>query len=227
MKHILNTFLIAVLTLFSSTTFASVSTATPHYKAWEKQRATIVKASVRANVPPSTMAAMAYVETRFDSGAKNKQTGVTKGLYQFDPPTWRAMLRLYGKKYGYGMNTSIYNPMANSLMAAELFKHNRKILEKSLNRKVTDSEVYMAHLLGIGGATKMLKANPNRLARDVMPKAARANKYHFYHNGGKGKPMTVAQFKAELREHVSAPKRTFGTEANAIAIMNYNYVHAA
>ncbi len=222
MKSLLTSIVIVLTSLFCLNANASMSTDRPEYNDWTLQRSTIVKASVRANVSPSTMAAMAYVETRFQPRLKNKTTGAAKGMFQFDNPTWQTMLRLYGRQYGYNANTSVYDPMANALMAAELYKHNRKLLEKTLKRKVTDEEVYMAHFLGIGGATKMLKANGNRLARDVTPKQAKYNRSHFYANG---KPHTVNEFKRELHKFINAPKRIYGPEAEAYALMKHNFYY--
>lgn len=203
----------AGLTFLSSTAHASVSTSNPHYDNWSKQRDVIVRASVRAGVDPSDMAATAFIESKFDASHR-------RGLFQFEQRTWASLLKAHGAKYGLSRKTKMNNPMANALMAAELWKTNRGILTSKLHRKVTPTEVYIAHFLGAGGASAMLKANPNRLARDVTPTQARSNRAHFYN---KGKPLTVAQFKAKMSKMVNTPKRTFGSEALAHATMQYDY----
>lgn len=205
----------AALMFLAPTAQASVSTSNPHYKNWSKHQAVIVKASVRANIDPSNMAAMAYIESKFDGNTK-------RGLYQFEGRTWRAMLKEFGPKYGLSRNTSMKNPMANALMAAELWKKNKGILTARLHREVSPTEVYIAHFLGAGGAIKMLKADNGRLARDVTPKQAQTNRTHFY---SKGRAITVAQFKAHMSTIVNTPKRTYGTEARARALMNYDYAY--
>lgn len=194
---------------------ASVSAANPHYDNWAKHRSVIVKASVKAQVDPANMAAVAFIESKFKGDHK-------RGLFQFEPGTWQAMLKEFGPKYGLSRNTKMSNPMANALMSAELWKKNRGILVARLHREVTPSEVYTAHFLGIGGAIKMLKAGNNRLARDVTPMQAKHNRNHFYNNG---KAITVAQFKAKMSGMMNAPKRTYGSEASARALMKYDYAY--
>lgn len=220
-KNMLGGFVLYTLVVFAALMFsaspaqASVSTSNPHYKNWSKHQAVIVKASVRAKIDPSNMAAMAYIESKFDGSTK-------RGLYQFEPRTWRGMLKEFGPKYGLSSRTSMKNPMANALMAAELWKKNKSILTASLHRDVTPTEVYIAHFLGVGGAIKMLKAGDGRLARDVTPNQARYNRTHFYN---KGRAMTVAQFKVHMSSIVNTPKRIFGSEARANALMNYDYAY--
>jgi len=205
----------AALMLLQSHAQASVSTANPHYANWSKHQAVIVKASVKAKVDPSNMAAVAFIESKFKGDTK-------RGLFQFEPATWRAMLKEFGPKYGLSRNTKMSNPMANALMSAELWKKNRGILTARLHRNVSPSEVYIAHFLGIGGALNMLKAKNNRLARDVTPMQAKHNRNHFYRNG---KALTVAQFKAKMTSMMNAPKTTFGSEARARALMTYDYAY--
>lgn len=203
----------AGLLTLSDTAHASVSTGNPHAVNWNKHRGVIVKASVRAGIDPSDMAAIAYIESKFDGDTR-------RGLFQFEGRTWNALLKEYGPKYGLSRNTRMSNPMANALMAAELWKKNEGILKKSLGRDVSSSEIYTAHFLGVYGAVKMLKANPNRLARDVTPQQARYNKPHFYKNG---RALSVREFKSKMAGMMANPKRTYGGEARAFATIHYNY----
>ncbi|QXO10979.1 hypothetical protein pEaSNUABM54_00153 [Erwinia phage pEa_SNUABM_54] len=215
MKLVIST-LVALLTMFAVLpATASISTDSPYYQDWSKHRAVIVKASVRANTDPGNMAAVAFIESKFKGN-------IRRGLFQFDQPTWRAMLKESGAKYGLSQRTKMSNPMANALMAAELWKKNRAFLTAKLGRPVADSEVYMAHFLGNGGALAMLKAKPGRLARDVAPMQAKYNRSLFY---SKGKGLTVSQFRVAMAAKLDAPKRTFGSEARARALMNHDYAY--
>ena len=67
------------------------------------------------------------------------------------------------------------DPTASIKMMAEFTKENKDHLEGALNRDVNDTELYMAHFLGAGGATKFLKAmqqNPNTPAYTLVSHAA-------------------------------------------------------
>lgn len=215
MKLIIST-LVALLAMFAiMPANASVSTDSPYYQDWTKHRAIIVKASVRAKTDPSNMAAVAFIESKFKGN-------VRRGLYQFDRPTWNVMLKEFGPKYGLSKRTKMTDPMANALMAAELWKKNEAFLTAKLGRPATASETYMAHFLGNGGALAMLRAKSGRTAQSVTPMQARYNKRLFY---TKGKALTVSQFRVAMERQMAAPKRTFGGEARARALMSHDYAY--
>src|SRR6185436_20175895 len=78
-----------------------------------------------------------------------------------------------------------YDPTASARMAAEYTKENQQYLEKKVG-DVDQADLYLAHFLGAGGATKFIKAmraDSDRPAADLFPQAARANKAVFYDHG--------------------------------------------
>ena len=75
------------------------------------------------------------------------------------------------------------DPRVSALMAAEYAGENKRYLESKLDRPITDTDLYLAHFLGAGGATRFLSAmdsNPSTRAAAVMPAAASANRGVFY-----------------------------------------------
>lgn len=77
--------------------------------------------------------------------------------------------------------------------AAILAERNQADLAKGLGRDPSDPELYMAHLLGSGGATTLISMyakNPSALAKDLLPGAAKTNHAVFYENG---KALTVGE----------------------------------
>lgn len=112
-------------------------------------------ASSQTGADFGTMMAIAQVESRFNPGAYNPSGA--NGLYQFVPSTWRGMVNQYGSTYNVGTN-DINNPQANALMGAELANSNAASLGVPTS---SAGPVYLAHMLGAGGASELLNANPN------------------------------------------------------------------
>jgi hypothetical protein len=132
------------------------------------------------------------------------------GLFQFIESTWLRLVRDYGDKYGIGtlakevkgegdarpkvddpqtkekiLNLR-FDPKLSAQMAAELTSENRTILQGALGRPVGDTELYLAHFLGAGGASRFLsdrKTKPDQSAASLFPEAAAANKSIFFDAG--------------------------------------------
>jgi len=85
------------------------------------------------------------------------------------------------------------DPRMSAYVAASIAQKNKTALEGSLKRPVSEAEMYMAHVLGAGGATAFIRAyqdNKNAVAAELLPAAANANEGLFYQGG---KPLTVGQ----------------------------------
>ncbi|EEX4841298.1 hypothetical protein RBD99_004438 [Salmonella enterica] len=193
-------FIMAVLILlFSSVSLASNSTPKVVFnqKGWDKHKSAIINAARETNTNPVSLAAYASIETTMGANMTNKHNRSVAGLFQFTDRTWRDQLKRNGRKYGLSMQTSKFNSRANALMAAELARENREYLEKKLRRRVTMSEVYMAHMLGVYGAERILKAEDHQIAARVI--APSGNRSFFYKNK---KAVTVGQFKANIHKYV-------------------------
>ncbi len=140
------------------------------------------------------------------------------GLFQFTKQTWLGMVKSHGAAHGLanyanqiqiGANGVAHvsdpaarqaildlrkDPQIAAEMAAELGKANRAILQRKVGGKIGPTELYLAHFLGAGGATSLLKAkraNPDASASDVLPAAARANRAIFF--AANGQPRSVGQ----------------------------------
>jgi len=162
----------------------------------------VQKASAATGVNFSYLMEKAAVESGFNPDAKAKTSSAT-GLFQFIESTWLHMIREHGDKYGLGKfadkiddhnrvsdsktRREILNmrkdPEIASLMAAELVNSNMDHLQKHVGGKIGQTELYMAHFLGAGGASDFLNAmkkSPNMIAADLFPREARANRNVFY-----------------------------------------------
>lgn len=160
---------------------------------WQANKDTIITAAKMSGVDPKLLANMIGIESSFRPSVVNPTTKAT-GLGQFLPSSWKYITEKYGKKYGITPRTSALDPRANSLMTAEYIKENANIIRKNLGREVTQLDSYLAHFLGGGGASNFLKANPNDLASEVAPAAAKSNKSIFFKNpGAMSGPNTVKE----------------------------------
>lgn len=187
----------------------------------QKVPAHIVKAvqdaSAKVGVSFAYLMDKADTESSFNPTAKAK-TSSASGMFQFIESTWLDMVNKYGAQHGLAKQADAISktrdgklvvadratrreildlrkdPKVASLMAAEYAKENKQTLERSLGRDVGETELYLAHFLGAGGATKFLKAmdrNPSAKAASLLPEAASSNRSVFY--GSSGKSLSLAQ----------------------------------
>ncbi len=176
----------------------------------------IRNAAQKTGVDFSYLMEKAAVESGYRTDIKSSSSSAT-GLYQFIDSTWLQTMKDHGADHGLGkyanaiqtrgdgrpyvadadMKKEILDlrkdPSVSALMAAEYTKDNKEYLEETVDGNIGSTELYMAHFLGAGGASKFLNAmqdNPSRTARDVFPDAAAANKNVFYDKAtGKAKSL--------------------------------------
>ncbi len=184
--------------------------------------AAISRAASRTGVDFNYLIAQARIESGLDPQAQAR-TSSARGLYQFVDSTWLRTVDKHGAKHGlawagdavqHGRITDPSlraevmalrdNPDASALMAAELALDNRDGLRATLGREPDDSELYLAHFLGLGGAQGFLSAlasNPAFPADQVNPAAARANRGIFF-DGVRAR--SVAEVMSVIRDKMSA-----------------------
>ena len=127
---------------------------------------------------------IALIESGGDKNAKAK-TSSASGMFQFTEGTWKDMVKAMGKEY---KSEDRFDPAKATEVAAFFSQKQKAQLEKSTGREVGQTDLYMAHFLGAGGASKFLKAkdqNANQSAAALDPAAAKANKNIYYDKEGK------------------------------------------
>jgi len=154
--------------------------------------------------------ATAKMESDFNPRA-GASTSSAHGLYQFIDQTWLGTVKEAGSQLGYGQyadaitksssgNYSVNDPGTRqailklrddptiaSAMAAALTQSNSFKLTGRIGRRPTDSELYMAHFMGVGAAAKLIsnaEDNPQASAARMFPNAAAANRSIFYDRSG-------------------------------------------
>jgi hypothetical protein len=152
----------------------------------------------------------ALSESNFDPASKATTSSAT-GLFQFIDQTWLSTVKESGAQLGYGRYADAivktrsgdyvvpdpaargqvmklrYDPAANAVMAGAFTQHNAAQLASGLGRQPTNGELYIAHVLGPGGAVKLISTaakNPQTKAANLFPAAARANRSIFFDKKG-------------------------------------------
>ena len=199
----------------------------------------IAVASRRTGIDFNYLLGQAQVESGMRSNAKASSSSAT-GLYQFIDQSWLGVVKDHGAEHGMGWaadsikqtSSGRYvvsdpatrqmildlrkDPTAASLMAAEHASDNKDALETSLNRPATGTDLYMAHLLGLGGARSFLstmESNPNRSGASMFPAAARANRGIFY--ASNGQPRTLTEIYSRFSDRLDQGAQSVGATGSA------------
>jgi len=166
-------------------------------------------------------------ESSLNPDAKAKTSSAT-GLFQFIEATWFEVIKSEGHRLGYGHyadaikqnSNSRYevsdkklrseilelrkDPQISADMAAAFTRNNGQYLKDRFGRMPSAGELYIAHFLGARGAEKMFEAglkDPNQIAANLFPSAAKANKSIFYANG---EALTIRDvYKSLIAKHAS------------------------
>ncbi len=202
-------------------------------------------ASKRSGVDFRFMLAKAQTESSFDPGAKAR-TSSASGLYQFIESTWLNTVRQHGAKHGLGQYAAQieddfgggpkvrdaaarktildlrFDPRAASSMAAEFARSNYNQLENALGSGVNATDLYLAHFLGAGGATRFLasyRQDPQRIAATQFPEAAAANRGVFYDASGRARTLDQVYrfFESKMTRDVADVAAIASAEAPAAA----------
>lgn len=155
----------------------------------------------QSNAAPQTpnVQSFAKAESSGNPNAKNPNS-TASGLYQFTNRTWADMVRRYGKQTGINLGDK-NNPQAQATMASLYAKDNIKAMEPILGRLPNKAELYMAHVFGAQGASKLITAPKNQEAIMLFPRPVIDANHSLFFN--KGQPRTVGQVEQLLAEKVA------------------------
>jgi hypothetical protein len=186
----------------------------------ELQSAGAVTGAIR-NAARATGASFQYLlaTAQVESGLNPNATAARSsaaGLYQFIDQTWLGTMKQAGPSLGYGRYADAIvvtaagryevpdpaarraimalrqDPAANAAMAGAFTRANAAQLSRRIGRNPTDGELYIAHFLGPGGASRLVNLTvnrPNMAAAEVFPNAARANPSIFYAKDGRARTL--------------------------------------
>ena len=197
----------------------------------------IKQASSRTGVSFEYMLSTAKMESDFNPTA-GATTSSAQGLYQFIDQTWLGTVKEAGGQFGYSRyadaitktSSGAYtvgdastkrsilklrdDPQIASDMAGALTQSNSFKLTGLLGRRPSDSELYMAHFMGVGGAAKLIANagdNPQASGARLFPNAASANRSIFYEKDGRARSVSEVYSVLDQRYNKAASSKATRT----------------
>jgi hypothetical protein len=188
----------------------------------------IKQAAATTGISFEYLLATAKMESNFDPTAR-ASTSSARGLFQFIDQTWLGTVKEAGSQLGYGnyadaitkSSSGSYSvsdpaarrailklrddPAASAAMAGVLGRSNSFKLTGRIGRRPTNSELYMAHFMGVGGAAKLIsnaENHPKASGARLFPNAAAANRSIFYERGGRAR--SVAEVYSVLTQRYAS-----------------------
>ncbi|WP_336754630.1 hypothetical protein [Acinetobacter sp. USHLN143] len=168
---------------------------------------TIARKAQQAGIPPNVALTIAHIETggSFSHTAKNP-TSSAHGLFQVLDKSWSNL--------GGGDRSNIDEQIRIG------FKHMKQAeshIKKSIGRELQPHEHYLGHLLGPGGASAVLKADPNAKLIDVVRKYDPKNANNIVKNNAM-EGMTVGQAIGKWRNKWNSLSARYGGNGTSTAI---------
>ena len=187
----------------------------------------IRRAADATGVDFSLLVETARRESAFNPNARAGTSSAT-GLFQFIESTWFDMVRRHGADHGLGQYAAALQQGANSetrreilalrtdpelsaRMAGELARENAAGLEQRLGRTPTAGELYAAHVMGVGGAGRLIEAAAQGApdASVLFPREAAANRGLFYSDGvARSAQGLLDRLSLDADANMGAPVRT-------------------
>ena len=181
----------------------------------------INNAAATTGVSAQTLAIFGQLESGLGKFVENKLSSA-KGPFQFIDSTWLAMMKKYGKKYGYDPSTLSekdqlnlrFNNRLSALMAAEYTKENAATLKLDSSDPTNVDKLYLAHFLGPGGAKRVLSGEG--LSEKQKESVLKYNPN--IKTGSKEEFLQFAQGKTSQASKVSAVQQISGTPSTGTAV---------
>lgn len=170
-------------------------------QAAEDVRAAIQRGAQATGVDFSLLVETARRESALNPSAQARTSSAT-GLFQFIDSTWFDMVRRHGAAHGLGQYANALSqgadaetrrdilalrsdPEIAARMAGELTRENAQTLQAQLGRAPSAGELYAAHVMGSGGALRLINAASQGAsdAAAIFPREAAANRGIFYAQG--------------------------------------------
>lgn len=191
----------------------------------ETVHSAIRRAADATGVDFSLLVETARRESALNPNARASTSSAT-GLFQFISSTWLDMVRRHGADHGLGAQAAALrngadantraeilalrnDPELSARMAAELARENAEALQARFGRAPSAGELYAAHVMGAGGATRLIEAAqqgaPNASA--IFPREAAANRGLFYTRDGQARSAQglLDRLNIEAGAAMSAP----------------------
>jgi Transglycosylase SLT domain len=168
--------------------------------------AAIRRAADATGVDFSLLVETARRESAMNPNARAGSSSAT-GLFQFIDSTWLDMVRRHGAAHGLGRQAALLqsgeadaaerrdilalraDPELSARLAGELARENAAALTARLGRAPSAGELYAAHVMGAGGAARLIEAaqQGDGNAAALFPREAGANRGLFFSASGEAR----------------------------------------
>ncbi|ENV73538.1 hypothetical protein F946_01050 [Acinetobacter johnsonii ANC 3681] len=168
---------------------------------------TIARKAQQEGVDPSVALTISHIETggSFSHTAKNP-TSSAHGLFQVIDKTWKGQ--------GGGDRNNVDEQIR---MGLKHIKNANASMRKSLGREPVAHEQYLGHLLGAGGASTVLKSDPNAKLIDVVRQYDSKNANAIVNNNGM-KGLTVGEAIGKWRNKWNSLSSRYGGNGTSTAM---------
>ena len=173
---------------------------------------TIARKAQQEGIDPSIALTIAQMESDFSHtamppiGKDGKRLSSAHGLYQVLDGSW--------KRLGGGNRNDINEQIR---IGFKHMKEAERYIKKNIGRDLKPHEHYLGHLLGSGGATKVLKADPNANLIDIVRSYDKENANAIVKNNGMS-GLTVGQAISKWESKWNQLSTRYGGNETSTAI---------
>lgn len=185
-------------------------------KNFRDTKETLYHATKNSTIGISDAAAIIGVESEWVSKAKNKSGSSAKGYFQYLDSTWIAERRLFAQQAKVSRTAKSTDGIANIRIGVLGLERNKQILSERTGireERLSLGDIYIAHLLGVDKAAKVINGNPNALMTKYV-KITKGNRNLY--KTKKGITRTVSQFRVAMNVKLTTERRLYEKE-----LMNY------
>lgn len=207
----------------------------------------IASASSATGVDFDYLLGQAKLESGLNASA-HASTSSAAGLYQFIDQSWLSVVKKHGAEHGMAWAADAISqnasgklsvgdgatrqailalrndPSVASIMAAASASDHAQALQGTLGRAATGTDLYMAHFLGLAGATRFLttmQASPSTSGAALFPAAAAANRAVFYASDGSARSVS------DIYSRFAGKLGSAGAASSAAPAIGYRYASQA
>lgn len=206
----MQTFLMIILMMISTVTYASPVSLkyNDHARSVMLDRFDGVKehlyeASVTTGINMAELTAIASLESKLQSNVKNPQPGASaSGILQYTNRTWKAKRKQYGQELGVSPTAHQYNLRANLLIGGRDLQDTKLALLANTHlttETLTLGDVYMSHVLGEGGAIKLINSYSHKPMNQIVK--IHPGNYRYYYKPN-GQIRTAREFR-QFMDHIA------------------------
>lgn len=173
---------------------------------------TIARKAQQEGIDPSVALTIAKMESDFSNtaqppiGKDGKRLSSAHGLFQVLDDSW--------KRLGGGNRNDVNEQIR---IGFKHMKEAERYIKKNIGRDLQPHEHYLGHLLGPGGAAKVLKADPNTPLIDVVQKYDSKNANAIVNNNGMS-GLTVGQAIGKWQTKWNSLSARYGGNGTSTAV---------